>query len=53
MINDPVLFGEMMKDLPAEKKAHYEQLQKKSPAIRSYYDRLYKMQNSAAHSNIR
>ncbi len=53
MINDPVLFGEMMKDLPAEKRAHYEQLQKKSPAIKSYYDRLYKMQSSAAHSNIR
>lgn len=53
MINDPALFNEMMKDLPAEKRAHYEQLQKKSPAIKSYYDRLYDMQNSAAHSNIR
>ncbi len=53
MINDPALFNEMMKDLPAEKREHYEQLQKKSPAIKSYYDRLYDMQNSAAHSNIR
>lgn len=53
MINDPVLFGEMMKDLPVEKKAHYEQLQKKSPAIKSYYDRLKSMQETPEHSGIR
>mgnify|MGYP000075299420 FL=1 len=53
MINDPPLFNEMMKDLPASKREHYEQLQKRSPAIKSYYDRLKSMQESAAHSNIR
>ncbi len=40
MINDPVLFNDLLEKQPPEKKKQYQRLREKQSTIKAYYQRL-------------
>jgi len=40
MINDPILFNDLLEKQPPEKKKQYKRLQEKQSTVKAYYQRL-------------
>lgn len=53
MINDPVLFDDLLEKQPPEKKEQYKRLKEKQPTIKAYYQRLADTHGDAtSHATI-